>query len=260
MSFEQMNKNISEYKTIFTNLKEDEPELFINNSIEKEIRSNMINWLLFLSNKLNFNTQTLFRCVIIFDKFIHLSNILSNQEISQEKLNLVTIACLSLATKLEEINCNYVSFFTEKVLNLPNYQIYTVEDLTKMEFEILKVLKYKTLYSTAIDFLEVYLELFKSTFLANNEQMCQKIKLLTENLLKQNLANELFLTMAQSDFALLFLTQILVQMGMNQYFIMQEFNIFLNNNTIKNSMDNMINDSKEKYKKINMKVSPIQTL
>ena len=51
---------------------------------------------------------------------------------TQEKLNLITIACLSLSTKLEEINCNYITFLNEKVLNSPNSNIFTNKDLTKM--------------------------------------------------------------------------------------------------------------------------------
>ena len=270
MLFDQMNRNnsekLSECQTIFYNLKEDEPEFEFNSLMfRNDLRTNMVQWLVFLCDKLNFDTQTLFRSVIIFDKYISLSNIFyskNEEEVTQEKLNLITIACLSLATKMEEINCNYVSFFVEKVLNLPNYQIFSVKDLTKMEMTILKELKYKTLYSTAFDFLQVYLELFKNVFLAN-EQMCQNIKILSENLLKQNIINDFFVTMTQSDFAMLCFTQVLVQMGMNQYLIVKEFNALLNNTNDllnKNSMDNIINDSKGKYKRINMMVSPIQNL
>ena len=131
-------EKISECKTIFNNLKEDEPELINIDINENEIRANMTKWLVFLCNSLNFNLQTLLRSVIIFDKFISVSNLFNSKETTQEKLNLITVACLSLATKMEEINCNYVSFFTEKVLNMPNSQIFTVKDLTKMEMEILK--------------------------------------------------------------------------------------------------------------------------
>ena len=85
-----------------------------------------------------------------------------DENYSQNELNLITIACLSLSTKIEEINCNYISFFNEKVLNPPNEHIYSNIDLTKMEFKILKELNYKIIYSTPFDFLEIYTEIFKN--------------------------------------------------------------------------------------------------
>ena len=68
----------------------------------------MAKWLVFLCETLKFNLQALFRSILIFDIFISRSKIckLENEELAQEKLNLITIACLSLGTKLEELNCN----------------------------------------------------------------------------------------------------------------------------------------------------------
>ena len=98
----------------------------------------MVKWLCFLCDTLNFNIQTLLRSVNIFDKFISVSDLFENDDLTQEKMNLITVACLSLGTKLEEINCNYVKFFTDKVLNLPDCQIFSIKDLTQMEMTILK--------------------------------------------------------------------------------------------------------------------------
>ena len=268
MMSKQMNKNtiekISECKTFFNNLKENEPELINIDINVNEIRTNMTKWLVFLCDSLNFNLQTLLRTVIILDKFISVSDLFNTKETTQEKLNLITIACLSLATKMEEINCNYVSFFTEKVLNMPNCQIFNVKDLTKMEMNILKELKFNTLYSTAVDFMGVYLELFKNAFLAN-PQFLQNIKIITENLIKENITNKNFVTMQQSDFAFSCFCQALVQFGINQNFVASEFEVFLSNFNgdmflTKNKVDDMINDSNIKYKKINVLVSSITTL
>ena len=129
-SFDLNNINYSLIKEEYLNLKEEEMKpIELNNSFVSflETRINMVNWLIFLCNTLNFNDQTLFRCVSIFDQYI--SKILDNQkemeEMTQGRLNLITISCLSLATKLEEINCNYIAFLNEKVLNTPNEKIFT---------------------------------------------------------------------------------------------------------------------------------------
>ena len=244
----ESEKRINEFQSSFFSMKEDEPSKICiksNELFENETRNNMIKWLVFLCDTLNFNIQTLNRSVLIFDKFISTSNIcnLDNGELTQEKLNLITIACLSLGTKLEEINCNYVSFFTEKVLNLPNCEIFTVNDLTKMELTILKELNYKTLYTTSYDFMLFYLEVFKYFFNPNN-QFIQNLKIFAQNIMKQNINNNLFLSMSQSDYAFLCLNQAFTKIGMNNIMnqirnILMMFNI---NNLIKKNQS--LNNSK----------------
>ena len=105
------------------------------------------------------------------------------------KLNLITISCLSLATKLEEVNCNYIAFLNEKVLNTPNAKIFTNNDLTNMEFQILKLLQYNTMFSTPLDFLEIYLDIFANAFGTNDSQIISQIKILAINIMKNNINN-----------------------------------------------------------------------
>ena len=219
----ESEKRINEFQSTFLSMKEDEPHkinIKSNELFENDARNNMIKWLVFLCDTLNFNLQTLIRSVLIFDKFISTSEIcnLDNELLTQEKLNLITIACLSLGTKLEEINCNYVSFFTEKVLNLPNCKIFTVKDLTKMELTILKELNYKTLYTTSYDFIIFYLEVFKF-FFNPNYQFTQNLKLLAESIMKQNININIFLNMTQSDYAFACLNQAFNQIGINNIMI-----------------------------------------
>ncbi len=255
MSFNksESERKINEFQSTFLSMKEDEPKkinLKSNELFENETRNNMVKWLVFLCDTLKFNLQTLFRSVIIFDIFISRSKIckLENEELTQEKLNLITIACLSLATKLEEVNCNYVSFFTEKVLNTPNCEIFTVKDLTKMELNILKELNFKTLYTTSYDFMLFYIEIFKY-FFNPNPIFVQNIKVLAENVMKQNINTNIFLNMPQTDYALTCMNQSFIQIGMENIMnnirnILMIFNI--NNLRKKNkslNIDNNTNDS-----------------
>lgn len=219
MNFNKSEKKINEFQSTFLSMKEDEPSkinIKSNELFQNETRNNMVRWLQFLCDTLNFNLQTLFRSVLIFDKFISTSKLclLDNDELTQEKLNLIAIACLSLGTKLEEINCNYVSFFTEKVLNLPNCEIFTVKDLTKMEMTVLKELNFKTLYSTSYDFMLFYLDIFKY-FFNPSFIIIENIKKCAESIMKQNIMNNFFLNMSQSDYAYACLNQVFIQIGMN---------------------------------------------
>ena len=226
MDSTKSKKKLNELKCTFITMKEDEPEKIDTKSselFENETRNNMVKWLSFLCETLNFNTQTLYRSVIIFDKFISVSDLLENEDLTQEKMNLITIGCLSLATKLEEINCNYVKFFTDKVINLPDCQIFSVKDLTNMEMTILKKLKFKTLYTTSYDFLIYYLNL--AEYLYNYPKFfIENIKNYALFLMKQNINTNLFLSMRQSDYAFFCLQQAFIQIFQND--VMQQIKNF----------------------------------
>ena len=213
--------DLSDLKENFTNFKEDEaspknPSEYLI-SIEGA-RANMVNWLSFLCSKLNFSDQTLFRSVSIFDEYISKLTIDDVSQINQQYLNLITIACLSLATKLEEINCNYISFLNEKVLNTPNAKIFTNNDLTNMEFQILKLLQYNTMFSTPLDFLEIYLDIFANAFGTNDSQIISQIKILAINIMKNNINNVMYLSNSSSHFAYLCFIQALNQVSMMNSF------------------------------------------
>ena len=220
-SFTNINNNLLNLKENFINFKEEEASPI--NPLEyvisiDEARSNMVNWLSFLCSKLNFTDQTLFRSVSLLEQYIAKMSLAEASNLNQENLNLITIACLSLSTKLEEINCNYISFLNEKVLNSPNSKTFTNKDLTKMELTILKALKYKTIYSTPFDFIEIYIEIFKNVVDANNSmmnnQLISDIKILSINLMKNNLNNVMYLTNSSSHFAYLCFIQALNQLSM----------------------------------------------
>ena len=204
----------NELRENYFNFKQNQPSIIepINYPISlSDVRTQLINWLIFLCDNLNFSIQSLYRSVIIFDQFIS-----KNQKIvlTQENLKLIAISSLSLGTKLEEINCNYTSFFTEKVLNSPQCEIYKKSDLTKMEFEILKKLNFKTLYSTAFDFASIYLQLFKM-YSNSNEFLYENFTQVYETQLKSYLLNDMFITMSQSEVAYIAFANSFNYMGLN---------------------------------------------
>ena len=248
MNSTKSKKKFHELNYSFITMKEDEPEKInpeSNELFENETRNNMVKWLSFLCDTLNFSNQTLFRSVIIFDKYISVSNLLENEDLTQEKMNLITIGCLSLATKLEEINCNYVKFFTDKVINLPDCQIFSVKDLTNMEMTILKNLKFKTLYTTSYDFLIYYLNLVE--YLFNFPKfLLENIKNYALFLMKQNINTNLYLSMCQSDFAFFCLQQAFIQTVQNDI-MKQVQNLLVNDDLARIKRDEINNkDNKEK--------------
>ena len=224
------NSSLSSIKENFDNFKEEElaPIKLEDYKISiDDSRSVLISWLSFLCSKLNFTEQSLFRCVSIFDQYISRISKEEASNLDKDYLSLVAIACLSLATKLEEINCNYVKFLNEKVLNSPNSKVYTIKDLTTMELKILKTLKYKTIYSTPLDFIEIYIEIFKSVLGNNrtqvNPQIIAQIKNYSINLVKNNINNEIYLTYSTSQLAYACFIQVLTQTNLINLINMKQF-------------------------------------
>ena len=244
----KINNKLSELKSTFITLKEDEPQkinIKSNDLFQNETRNNMVKWLSFLCETLHFNIQTLYRSVIIFDKFISVSDLFEEGDLTQEKMNLIAIGCLSLATKLEEINCNYVKFFTDKVLNLPDCQIFSIKDLTRMEMVILKKLKFKTLYSTSYDFVLFYIDLIE--YLYNSPKyFVENIKKYSLYFMKQNINTNLYLSMSQSDYAYLCLQQTLIQIGQNNV-VNQIQNILANDDLLRIQRSECFNKHNDKY-------------
>ena len=224
------NGSLSSIKENFDNFKEEElaPINLEDYKISiDDSRSVLISWLSFLCSKLNFTEQSLFRCVSIFDQYISRISKEEASNLDKDYLSLVAIACLSLATKLEEINCNYVKFLNEKVLNSPNSKVYTIKDLTTMELKILKALKYKTIYSTPLDFIEIYIEIFKIVLGNNrtqvNPQIIAQIKNYSINLVKNNINNEIYLTYSTSQLAYACFIQVLTQTNLINLINMKQF-------------------------------------
>ena len=217
-------KLIDELRENYLNYKKNEPLIIqpIDYKISlREMRPQIINWFIFLCENLNFSIQTLFRSVIIFDQYIGKVKI---DKFNENNIQLIAIASLSLGTKIEENNCNYIKFLTDKVLNTPENKKYTYKDLTKMEIEILKTLNFKTLYSTPIEFGKIYFELLKKTFLLS-ENILINIWNSFELYLKNLLINDMYITILQSDIAYYCFVECCNDNGLNNNIIRKIYNI-----------------------------------
>ena len=93
-----------------------------------------------------------------------------------------------------------------------------------MEFFILKTLKFKTLYSTALDFNSIYIQLFEYILNAKegkNSNVLKNFIFVSESCLKNFLVNDMFINMSQSDMAFMAFCQTINNFGMNKIIINQ---------------------------------------
>lgn len=268
--FEMLNENqFQTLSKIFFSLKEEESSVCKISKTFVTSQKNLTKWLIFLSNSLHFSSQTLYRTLIL------LNRIIPEKIFSEDDPTLIAIGCLSLMTKVEEISCNYVKFFTETVLNQPDGKIFKEKDLIQMEMKILKVMKYKILFSTCNDFLEIIIKIFELIFgddcQNNNNFLKVNLKNVANYFMEKNIINtDYFNEKKQSDYAFYCFNQALIHLNVryylgiisqnndghiyinyelyHNYFLMKNFQLLLlnnngnkvgdSNNCINNSNDN----------------------
>jgi cyclin B len=115
--------------------------------ITERMRGILIDWLIEVHYKFSFTDETLYMTVSIIDRY------LSENQISKKKLQLLGITALFIACKHEEIDLPKINDFTYITNNA-----YEKNEVIKMEYDVLKYLKFNLLYPSPIKFFE-YLSL-----------------------------------------------------------------------------------------------------
>ena len=176
-------------------------------------RPHFIEWLIFLNKTLSFRTETLFRAITLFD--IYISKL---KKFNSSETKLAFIACLNISTKLEEVNVNFLKFFTERCLN-EEPQSFTSCDLAKKEIEVLKVLNFRTNYTTPYDLLSVFQQLCLNVF-KNDFNKINFIMNVSEEILINCLYDQNYIYLCPKQIALFTINQTLSQLSMyNDSFI-----------------------------------------
>lgn len=199
MSFEEKLKSkISEMKSFFK-AKAESTMAYPLKRYPREVlpyRRQVVEWMIYICQNCRFSNDTLFRCMSIFD--VYMSKVKS-EVFTIYEVNLTAIASLSLATKVEEVNCNYVPFFTKNVLNTPSEQLYTESDLVGKEIQILKVLGFKTLFASAFDFASIFVEMVN---FASNDCNIAYVNDVNSKVLKEYLKQNQYIAMSPLSVAI----------------------------------------------------------
>lgn len=143
-------------------------EYGLNDSMEMfKKRFQIVEWLFFVCKNLNLKNETAFSAVHLFDLFMsHIYYVINAQ--NRSRLLMIAVACLNLACKLEEINCNYIKFFLNNLLNdtkKPNGESFSLKDITDQEMEILKTIKFRLETPNFYKFNNVFLQIGIREFL-----------------------------------------------------------------------------------------------
>ncbi|KAI9317552.1 cyclin-like protein [Dichotomocladium elegans] len=145
---------VAEYEDeIFAHLRETEMETLPNpcytsddpneTEITWTMRDVLIDWVVEIHFLFQLLPETLFLAVNVIDRF------LSKQRVSVERLQLIGVTALLIATKFEEVSSPQLKAF----LLMTGDSSLTEEDLITAEELVLKVLEYKICYSNPLNFL-----------------------------------------------------------------------------------------------------------
>ena len=198
-----MSTDYNLYNEITNNLS----ELFNNSESKQNViisypdeilsnRSRYVEWLIFLNKTLSFRTETLFRAITLFDTYMS-----KLKKINLIETKLTLIACLNIATKLEEVNVNFLNFFTERCLNEDNERHFNSTDLAKKEIEILKLLKFRTNFTNPYDFISTFHQLCMKIFNNDTNQLNYLINI-SEEILMNCLYDQNYIYLCPKQIAL----------------------------------------------------------
>lgn len=120
----------------------DVPRSFTEREITFEMRSLLVDWIIETHDKLNLCDDTLHFCIYLVDRF------LDDRSISTNKLQLVGITALFIASKIEEIVCPDLNSFIAMAGNN-----YSEVEIKKAEKYMLYSLDYNIKYVNPLYFL-----------------------------------------------------------------------------------------------------------
>lgn len=116
--------------------------MLFHEDIDSKKRTILINWLVEVADEYELQTETLFICVNIIDRF------LSKMSVSTSHFQLLGVAAMFIATKYEEIYPPYLSQFVEVT-----DETFQGKQIISMEQEILRTLDFRISMPTITFFL-----------------------------------------------------------------------------------------------------------
>lgn len=119
----------------------------VQTDITPAMREILVDWLVEVAEEFKLVSETPYLTVNYIDKY------LSSHNLSRNKLQLLGVSCMLLAAKYEEISPPHVEEFCYMTDNL-----YSKEDVVRMERDVLKFLNYEMGDPTTKTFLRIFIK------------------------------------------------------------------------------------------------------
>lgn len=190
---------------------------FKSNCLTKDsqiLRSDLIYGLIYdICSTMKLHPSTYFRTISLFDI------ILSVYQIPLEKINIIFLTCLSLASKINENFDRYIDISMIKKLT-PNYSI---EQLMSLELKLFSKLNFNINFPTSFDFLQILIHSMEKNIIVDQKLVCKKsdlkmIKALSEENLLNLLVEGSVIKFSANLISLSVLVLVLTKLGKIQIF------------------------------------------
>ena len=176
-------------------------------------RTKLILWIITICQKYHFRLETLYRTVSIFDRYISSRKVINFADIQQYKL--IIIACLSISTKLNEVNANYIKFFTNNLLNSnEGHKNYSSKDVYLTEMEILPSINYQINSSNVCQFNSIFRKICLAHIRSNKVK--QSFSNLNNRLLKEFILSEQSISLSPVNGAIVVINATLKEFNENE--------------------------------------------
>ncbi|NP_001234787.2 cyclin A3 [Solanum lycopersicum] len=119
----------------------------VQNNVIPSMRTVLVDWLVEVTEEYKLVSDTLYLAVSYIDRF------LSSHVLAMEKLQLLGVSCMLVASKYEEISPPHVEDFCYITDNT-----YTREEVVNMERDLLSFLNFEISSPTTITFLRIFLK------------------------------------------------------------------------------------------------------
>lgn len=145
------------------------PNFLDRHKIAPDIRTKMVNWMIEVFNAYSSEDQTFFICVQILDNYIsRCPCILTNNSI-----HLLGITCMFIASKFED-EYPIQMYQAQQKIGHNKFSVYAIKEKEK---QILECLNFDIVYSTILDFINLYFQ----DFISNNKASIEYMNILTEH-------------------------------------------------------------------------------
>jgi hypothetical protein len=124
--------------------KTDKALLSGQKDITDRMRATVVDWMIDIHNKFKLRNETLFLAVNIMDNYLLLKTV------KKSRLQLIGVVSLFIACKYEEIFCPEIRDFVFIMDNT-----FDNKDVTQMEIDVLKVLKFDITIPSSLKFFEI---------------------------------------------------------------------------------------------------------
>lgn len=136
-------------------------------TITPSLRAKMVNWMIEVVSSYSLSCRCFFLSVALMDNYY----LKTSMHYDESDIHLTGVTCMYLASKIEEIKPLNINVVHRRI----SHGVLSVSSIKRKEIEIVQALDYNLIFTTAIQLLEMYIELLRKKFQGTNEVVVTEV-------------------------------------------------------------------------------------